>query len=309
MSSITKIMNFCAKPSPNLIQTLNLPTKLLLISAADYCIKNNKGNVDLATKIISILQGDVQVQFQQTSNLTSKSAEKLPPLHQLYLNNEQRIYFAQHLQEILKDYHQDYGAQCVNGPNPTLLEYITLKKKLGEGWFSNVYEGCTPVPCTKDSYKFAVKLQKIDREIFDRGEPFSPFGMVWHEYIILKDISNKIIEHGICPNLPYLISSYICNDCDFDWSIISNNYQINKNKWVYSDSQPVNTPSKNPCLILFSELATGGDLNKWFNTPNKVPGAWYSALFQIMAGIHALQTHGQVVNYDIKAPNILVLQG
>ena len=46
-------------------------------------------------------------------------------------------------------------------------------------------------------------------------------------------------------------------------------------------------------------------MNKWFTEKDRTNEEIYSALFQIMAAIHTIQYHCQLINKDVKAPNIL----
>ena len=69
-------------------------------------------------------------------------------------------------------------------------------------------------------------------------------------------------------------------------------------------TRPREYKQKKPCLIFIMELATGNDFNTWMQKPH-TEAELYNAVFQLMAGIHALQIHGQVINNDVKALNIL----
>jgi hypothetical protein len=86
-----------------------------------------------------------------------------------------------------------------------------------------------------------------------------------------------------------LTQSYTCDKCELE--------QLNSVK--------TNTT---PCLILLTELASG-DLSYWFDEQRRLlsrgDDVFYSCLFQIMAGLHSIQVHGQVRNYDIKKENVL----
>ena len=197
----------------------------------------------------------------------------------IYLNTLDRVNIINKLKNILKDVTKIYGKQCIHGDKAELLEKIQIDKLLGTGTFGNVYSACTPKPCDDNSYKFAIKLSSfINKRHYNN--PFNPEEQSWHEFFILKDYINPLVERGICPNLPLLQEGYLCNTCEF------------------ADN------SVKECIITITELADG-DMNKWFTEKERTSDEIYSALFQIMAAIHTIQYHCQLINKDVKAPNIL----
>jgi hypothetical protein len=208
-------------------------------------------------------------------------------LSDIYLNNNQRYALISQIKKSMAGSIQSDGDQCVNGLKPTLLKQLELKRFLGKGTFANVYAACSPAPCTKDAYKFAIKLTIIPDEEFKYY--YSTNKPSWHEPYILKNIINPLVIKGICPNLPLLAESYTCSDCDFKFQ--DRDAEINK---------------KASCLILLMELGTGGDMSGWLKrdiAPSE--DEILISLFQIMAGVHAIQNYGQILNNDIKAQNIL----
>jgi hypothetical protein len=211
-------------------------------------------------------------------------------LSDIYLDNNKRYALISQIKKAMSSSIKSEGAQCVNGLKPTLLKQLELKRFLGTGTFANVYAACSPAPCLKDSYKFAVKLTIIPDEDFKYY--YSTNKPSWHEPYILKNIINPLVIKGICPNLPLLAESYTCSDCDF--------------KFYDASKVPVETNKKSSCLILLMELGTGGDMSGWFNS-NRIlsEDEIFISLFQIMAGVHSIQIYGQILNNDIKAQNIL----
>jgi hypothetical protein len=208
----------------------------------------------------------------------SSSIDKLN-YDNIYLNTLDRVSIINKLKNILKDVTKIYGKQCIHGDKAELLEKIQINKLLGTGTFGNVYSACAPKPCDDNSYKFAVKLSSfINKRHYNN--PFNPEEQSWHEFFILKDYINPLVERGICPNLPLLQEGYLCNTCEF------------------ADN------SVKECIITITELANG-DMNKWFTEKDRTSEEIYSALFQIMAAIHTIQYHCQLINKDVKAPNIL----
>ena len=159
-----------------------------------------------------------------------------------------------------------------------MLNKIEIKKLLGVGTFGAVYSACTPKPCDEKSYKFAIKISSFIKKNHYKN-PFNPKERSWYEFFILRDYLTPLVEKKICPNLPLLIDAYLCDSC------------------VFPDKK------SEECIITLIELADG-DLDEWFKeirSENEVS----NALFQIMAAIHAIQYHCQIVNKDVKAPNIL----
>lgn len=102
----------------------------------------------------------------------------------------------------------------------------------------------------------------------------------------------KLVEQGVCPNLPIVYKHWICDDC-FYW-----NPKLKKK----------GVPKR--CLMVANELSTGGDLKHWMlKTHSQV--AWQSCIFQILAGLVAFHNvlgyqhddmhHGNVL-YDVVKP-------
>ena len=76
---------------------------------------------------------------------------------------------------------------------------------------------------------------------------------------------------------------FLCNKCDFIFR--------------KGDTQL-------PCIVTVVELASG-DMKNYLNLENPSDDELYSSLFQIMAGLHAIQMSSQILNNDIKSRNIL----
>ena len=100
---------------------------------------------------------------------------------------------------------------------------------------------------------------------------------------MLKDIIKPLIAKDVCPNLLLFIDTFLCEKCDF----------------IFRKGD-----ASHPCVITFMELASG-DLRDYLKFATPSNAELYSALFQIMAGLHAIQMSGQILNNDIKSKNIL----
>jgi len=244
-------------------------------------------NVVHFKKITSNKKPESDLISSDYSYLPSPITESIT-LSDIYLNNNQRYALISQIKKSMSGSIRSDGSQCVNGLKPTLLKQLELKRFLGKGTFANVYSACSPAPCNPDSYKFAVKLTIIPDEEFKYY--YSTNKPSWHEPYILKNMINPLVIKGICPNLPLLAESYTCSDCDF--------------KFYDTSKVPVEINKKAACLILLMELGTGGDMSGWLKRTLSEDEILIS-LFQIMAGVHAIQIHGQILNNDIKAQNIL----
>ena len=180
------------------------------------------------------------------------------------------------------------GYQCFDSTaNVKLSDYIDLPKVLGKGSFGTVYMGCIRSPtgeCTDDSLVFAVKTAqghkasvKIDIAARNRSDP-------WVESYLLDELKPLILDQGRGQILPIIYRTYRCVDgCKFE-----------------------DTAGLKSCIITLTELAEG-DLNTWFDGPGKYGNAddYNNVLFQLMAGLAALQDSGvQIFHDDLKKENI-----
>ena len=263
----------------------NITQKLLerMPKAKTNCGGKNIVHFEKINQDVLLKKPDPEINY---SYLPSPLDESIT-LSDIYLNNNQRYALISQIKKSMSGSIQSDGAQCVNGLKPTLLKQLELKRFLGKGTFANVYAACSPAPCRVDAYRFAVKLTIIPDEEFKYY--YSTNKPSWHEPYILKNIINPLVIKGICPNLPLLAESYTCSDCDFKFQ--DRDVEINK---------------KASCLILLMELGTGGDMSGWLKrdiAPSE--DEILISLFQIMAGVHAIQIYGQILNNDIKAQNIL----
>jgi len=189
-------------------------------------------------------------------------------LRKIYLTSSTRYEYYLLLRDLfLSIREKSISNQCIESG-------IVTTQNLGGGDFGNVYMG------EKDGYKFAVKLARIKNDAIKK--PYSYHNSSWYEVNILKDILKPIILNGICPNLPLLIDSFICKHCSVKVRDKESKYQ---------------------CISLVLELANGTLRNFLQNSPSEEE--IYSSLFQVMAGLHAIQLHGQIMNFDVKLDNIL----
>jgi serine/threonine protein kinase len=191
------------------------------------------------------------------------------PLQDIYLNKEKRETFLEVIRDKLSVIRsQPLGKQCIE-------KYAKFNKLLGKGDYGNVYLSSI------NDLQFAIKLAKLKEGSI--SNPYSRFDTSWSEVLIMRNIFQPIIKNNICPNLPLLIDSFVCDNC----------------KLTIRDKT-----ERMPCIITITELASG-TFRDFLKNENPTEKELYSALFQIMAALHAIQLHGQIMNYDVKADNIL----
>ena len=56
-------------------------------------------------------------------------------------------------------------------------------------------------------------MSRIEKK--DLKTIYSPNQSSWHEVLIMGDILTPIVKNGLCPNVPLLTDSFICNKCSF----------------------------------------------------------------------------------------------
>lgn len=197
-------------------------------------------------------------------------------LQDIYLNRGQRKNLASVLESSLKIIKNiKEGKQCKD----ELINHIEFTKVLGSGSFGEVSVGnlqqqiiSSPPPSYFKKFNFAVKMAHMPPQL----PPYI-------ELHIMK-LLNKLVFNGVAQNLPVVIDSFKCDNCKFKAKSVGN--------------------KQKKCLFTINEIASM-DLVQWFKTSPSVEEL-NSCLFQIMAGIHAIQHHYLILNNDIKAPNILV---
>lgn len=151
---------------------------------------------------------------------------------------------------------------------------ITKGEIKGKGDYGYVVGGVI------DNLECAVKYSKIDENAYKKK--FDINNACWVEWYILNNIIKPIIQKKICPNLPLLHGT-----------------TTKKNAVLHLRKQT----KKSPCTVLVMELAQGNLKDFFAKDPSD--DELYSALFQIVVGLYAIQFHGQITHYDVKAANIL----
>lgn len=193
---------------------------------------------------------------------------ELGPLYNIFLSTKKRIDYARKVQKDLKFIEElPEWSQCVQQLIPLFL--------VGRGSYGNVYK------TEWNNRDFAIKISKVKEEAVEK--PFSTSYISWHEVYILANILYPLIERKICPNFPILYNVFTCLNCELI---------LEKKKTL------------TPGVITAIELANG-DLKEYLQIKRTLPEL-YSALFQVCAGIYAIQKYGQIQNFDVKKENVLV---
>lgn len=190
-------------------------------------------------------------------------------LSEVYMNTKHRINKKKEINNLLK--HLPDKQSFIE-----LSRIIRFGRRLGEGSYGNVYE------CTINEHLFAVKQARISDK--SMTEPFNKHDDKWNEVNMLLGKIQDIIKHNICPNLPLIYNVFYSDNAQFTYR---------------------SQVQHHPAVYIVMELGTCGILKNYFESihPDK---EMYAALFQIMAGLHALQKHAGIYTNDIKRDNILV---
>lgn len=218
---------------------------------------------------VVIFGGMFREQWKYRTPKASINLFEQNPLTYIYLSANERMKYARKIRKALYDIEQlPVWEQCPQ-------KYLDLDDMLGKGSYGNVFK------TSASGLRFAVKLSKLKPEALE--EAYSKHVTSWYEVHFLREILQPLVQRDICPNLPLIFTTFTCRDCELN--IDHNRFRV-------------------PCVTTIIELASG-DLKHWLREMKPKSEELYSALFQIMAGIHAIQLHGQIMNYDIKKENIL----
>lgn len=185
----------------------------------------------------------------------------------IYRNTFSRYEYYKYINKILK------LIECDN-----FEKEVIAHTSINSGCYGSVYKG----KILKTNSPLALKYSKLNSEMLNN---IIDKKIGWNEFRIFKDIINPLIKKGISQNLPLMYNYKICN---------SNEKLDPKKKEEITEKS----------LILMTELANCNLKEFLLDTPDdKILD---NCLFQIMAGLYALQKHGAVLNFDIKAENIIV---
>ena len=167
-----------------------------------------------------------------------------------------------------------------------------LKNTLGSG-SSN---GEAYVSCKK---KYCVALKQIPFNtdmtlIKNFTEEYARSNEIWIEFISMN-LCNILIDNNVCPNLPILYSSFVCDSCSYTTEKLQDGKK---------------------CLILANEFAEYGDCKSFFENKHfKFFAKKYgnevvlqNIIFQVCAGIYSLQKYFNLTHHDLHYGNILFVK-
>ena len=223
---------------------------------------------------------NILVKIKSCKDLIEKYVKTIP-VQNVFSDTINRIHLAFAIKNIFNELTLEVGKQCLT--QNELLKVIKINKMIGHGTFGTVYTATVG-----GKYEIALKMAISEVTKLAISNPYSYKYNAWSEVNILRPYLNSLIEKGICQNVPYVYDTFICNMCDFE----------RPDKGILK-----NFIKKHPCYMIAIELASG-DLLNWASVGRNVE-AKYNALFQAMAGIHAIQKYFQISNNDIKDKNIL----
>lgn len=174
---------------------------------------------------------------------------------------------------------------CVKNKN--LGDAIAMQKRFGSpSAFGEAWIGYT----FKNGYKIAVK--KMPLGVNDMVESYTEKQLLsgdsaWAEMAAML-FSTLLVMAKVCPNLPVLYKYFWCPKCKF----------VNKS---------IRGKKERPCLLVVNELADG-DLKQYLE---KRPEIWNNQLidncvFQIVAGLYALEKFYNMSHNDLHYGNVLV---
>jgi hypothetical protein len=186
----------------------------------------------------------------------------------IYLSIEKRLLYGEKVKKSLEDF------TIIPKWKQDIENYLPLEF-LGQGDFATVYK-------TQRYWKpFAIKMSKISQDCTPR--PYDKNLSCWHETYVLKNIITPLLERKLCPNLPLFFESFTNENCELN---------LRKGKII------------TPCVSIAVELGNK-NLEDYLINKKRPLEELDAVLFQIMAAVHTLQYHAQIVNTDIKKQNII----
>jgi serine/threonine protein kinase len=229
---------------------------------------SEKIEVDCQPGAVFILGTEFRKNWEYNLPLTSIKLYEENYLPGIYLSAKQRFLYAEKIRKSLESIRKlPVWKQC--------LQKNMALELIGKGSYGNVFK------TGYSSQVFAIKMSKLKPESLEN--PYDISFSSWHEVFFLKDILRPLIEKNICPNFPLIYDTFTCDSCE-----------------LIIDDEKINTP----CAIIAMELAEGN--LKHYLQEKRTVEELYSALFQIMAAVHAIQHYAQIMNFDVKKENVLV---
>jgi serine/threonine protein kinase len=164
-----------------------------------------------------------------------------------------------------------------------------MKKRIGE---ESLYGEAWQATSVDGKQKFAIKMVPLSRQDLDG---FSRKNLlsgksVWRE-ITAYILGSILITAGVCQNLPLFYKYFSCARCQFTNTNIKD---IRRAKDMSSK-----------CVLILNELADG-NLENWLMERPRSKLDIQNAIFQIAAGLYAIQKYFDMTHNDLHTGNVLV---
>lgn len=254
------------------------------------CIRQTAEKHGVTTAEVLAIVGDIP-EVKEVYGLTTDGGF---PRDVFFTTPELRQVFADAIEAGLVKVKGD--SQCIDNKSPNandLAKWIRTTSKLGQGSFGTVYKACAPpksdgsAECDDDAQEFAIKLAAGKKMAVKTGRQNWWKTFEWREAYLTEIVQDKVLNGKLGQAVPRIYREFNCVD-----------------KCTINDQ-----PGKS-CAITLMELGDG-TLATWFEKTSKATGKISkelcdNALFQIMAGLAALQSPGlQIHHADVKIVNIL----
>ena len=269
---------------PNM--TKNVDQISLLVDTTSFVFSKDQTPVKFGDKIVP--SGSMVYIKNKQTNINSLPMPGITQIifsnqivkNKVFLKTSSRNRLANLIKETLKGIFEESEKFCVEGKlaDEDKLKIVKLQQFLGKGCYGNIYlANINRIP-------IAIKIAKIPGRFVKNPIKFSENFKVWNEYNVMNKMIAPVLASNTCPNLPLVYSSFTCDSCNIT--------TIRPRTLIGA------------CAVFLTELADG-DLTAWAKQKARSVDEYKSCLFQLMAGVMALQKYYQVVTYDMKAQNIL----
>ncbi|NBP13813.1 hypothetical protein EBU95_05350 [bacterium] len=152
--------------------------------------------------------------------------------------------------------------------------YNSTRSRGGQGRDERVELAMKRTNVTDSEYKSAKK-----------GNQFTKRALKNPVFIELASatLANQLVINGICPNIALNYNYEFIDDCNVSPEVSNKKF----------------------CSIQYNEYINYGTFQEWA-AKNHREELWYNAIFQILAGLYALQMHFKLIHNDFHGRNLLV---
>jgi hypothetical protein len=206
-------------------------------------------------------------------------------------------------------YLKDVGESCESGNalgNVKLMNFFGSDSAYGQVRKGCVASGPMNEDCSCSTCSLlAVKIIPLDKELhllYFQNQPKDYIENSIHAELTVLDLCTEIARQKICPNVPITYSYHLCQEkqCTLQ----------DKQARVFRRVQQPRF-KKEACIYVLCEYASLGDIGNWLdNNINQWIGnateIFCNAFFQVLAGLHYLQSHFGISHNDLHTGNVLV---